>query len=177
MEFVSTPIDGCLLIHPTIHADERGHFARTWDPESLGEHGVNSNVAQCSVSFNESAGTLRGMHLQRQPHAESKIVRCTRGAIFDVCLDLREDSATFRTWIGATLSEDNGVSLVIPEGCAHGFLTLTDASEVFYMISAAYAPDAAGGVHHADPAFGIEWPRDVNVINKRDATYPFLNPS
>lgn len=175
MVFEPTNIAGCFVIQPTRLADERGFFARTWDPATLAAHGVNADIAQCSVSFNAKAGTLRGMHFQREPHEESKIVRCTRGAIFDVCVDLRVDSATRGQWFGETLAADNGASLVIPKGCAHGFLTLQDATEVFYMISDPYTPESAAGVRFDDPAFGIKWPGEAVVINERDAAYPYLD--
>ena len=169
-----TPIPGCAVVAPERHADARGFFARTWDGETLSQHGMNPTVAQCSVSFNERRGTLRGMHFQRAPHAEAKLVRCTRGAIFDVCLDLRPDSPTFRRWHGEQLTADNGVALYVPEGCAHGFLTLADETDVFYMISAPYAPGAGDGVRYDDPTFGIAWPEPVRVIHERDASYPLV---
>jgi dTDP-4-dehydrorhamnose 3,5-epimerase len=171
-----TDISGCHVIRPSRHVDERGHFARTWDPEILGAHGIDTALAQCSVSYNRLSGTLRGMHFQRAPHEEQKMVRCTRGALFDVCLDLRPDSPTWGAWVGETLTADNGLALVIPVGCAHGFMTLTDETEIFYMISAPYAPESAGGVRYDDPAFGIEWPGAALVINERDATYPYIEP-
>jgi dTDP-4-dehydrorhamnose 3,5-epimerase len=171
-----TEIEGCVVVRPVRHADARGYFARTWEPDALAVHGVNTVVAQCSVSFNPVRGTLRGMHFQAAPHEESKLVRCTRGAVYDVCLDLRPGSATYRQWVGETLSAENGHALVIPEGCAHGFLTLEDESEVFYMISAPYVPEAARGVRFDDPAFGIRWPGEVCVIHERDRTYPDALP-
>ena len=174
MHFVPTDIEGCVVVRPERHEDARGHFARTWDGAELAAAGVDPAVAQCSVSYNHTAGTLRGMHFQAAPHAESKLVRCTRGAVFDVCLDLRAGSPTFRRWHGETLSAENGVALVVPEGCAHGFLTLEDATEVFYMISAPYAPDAGRGVRWDDPAFGIDWPGEVRVIHPRDAGYALV---
>ncbi|MFN3597707.1 MAG: dTDP-4-dehydrorhamnose 3,5-epimerase family protein [Rubricoccaceae bacterium] len=174
MTFEPTAIPGCVLVRPERHADARGYFARTWDGARLAEHGLDARLAQCSVSFNHARGTLRGLHFQAPPHAESKLVRCTRGALYDVCLDLRPDSPTFHRWTAAELTAGNGLALFIPEGCAHGFLTLADETEVFYMISAPYVPEAARGVHHADPAFGIAWPEPVRVIHPRDAAYPFL---
>ena len=174
MRFVSTLIPGCVAVHPERHADARGHFARTWDGDAFAAHGLTPAVAQCSLSFNEHRGTLRGMHFQQAPHAEAKLVRCTRGAVWDVCLDLRPDSPTAGRWHAETLTADNGVALYVPEGCAHGFLTLADATEVFYMISAPYAPEAAGGVRWDDPAFSIAWPEPVRVIHPRDASYPLV---
>ena len=174
MTFEPTAISGCVVVRPERHADDRGHFARTWDGAELAAAGLTPTVAQCSVSFNARAGTLRGMHFQAAPHAEAKLVRCTRGALFDVCLDLRPDSPTFRQWHGETLTADDGVALYVPEGCAHGFLTLADATEAFYMISAPYVPDAGRGVRYDDPAFGIDWPAEVTVIHPRDAAYPLV---
>ena len=167
-----TEISGCVVVRPKRHHDPRGFFARTWDGDVLRAAGLNGDVAQCSVSYNHVAGTLRGMHYQAAPHAEAKLVRCTRGAVWDVCLDLRPDSPTFRRWHGETLSAETGVALTIPEGCAHGFLTLEDATEVFYTISAAYVPEAGRGVRWDDPAFGITWPGEVRVLHPRDARYP-----
>ncbi|MDX1419356.1 MAG: dTDP-4-dehydrorhamnose 3,5-epimerase [Rubricoccaceae bacterium] len=172
MRVEETAIPGCVIVHPERHEDARGFFARTWDGAVLARHGLNPRVAQCSVSFNRRRGTLRGMHFQRPPHAEAKLVRCTRGALFDVCLDLRPDSLTFKRWVGETLDPESGRALYVPEGCAHGFLTLEDATEVYYMISAPYVPEAAGGVRWDDPAFGIAWPSAVTTIHERDAGYP-----
>ena len=161
-----------MVIHPTRHPDDRGHFARTWDPESFAEHGLATHIAQCSTSFSARAFTLRGMHFQAAPHEEAKLVRCTRGAIWDVCLDLRPDSPAYRRWHAETLTEDNGVALYIPEGCAHGHITLEPATEVYYMISAPYVAEAGRGVRWNDPAFAIQWPAEPAVINDRDAQYP-----
>ena len=172
MTFEPTPLPDCLVVRPQRHADARGFFYRTWDPAELAAAGLNPHVAQCSASFNAKKGTLRGMHYQAAPHAEAKLVRCTRGAIYDVALDLRPDSPTFRQSFGVELTEENGAALYVPEGCAHGFLTLEDASEVFYMISAPYAPEAARGARWDDPAFGIAWPGAIRVIHERDAGYP-----
>ncbi|MEM6325640.1 MAG: dTDP-4-dehydrorhamnose 3,5-epimerase [Bacteroidota bacterium] len=168
-----TPIPGCVLVVPEWHEDERGGFARTWDGAEMARLGLDVDVVQCSLSRNTHRGTLRGMHYQAAPHEEAKLVRCTRGAVFDVCLDLREGSDTFGQWTGAELTAENAHALVVPKGCAHGFLTLTDDTEVFYMIAGSgYAPEAGRGVRYDDPAFGIEWPGEVRVIKDRDATYP-----
>ncbi len=174
MYFEETRIPGVVLVRPERFEDARGHFARTWDGEVFARHGLNPAVAQCSVSFNRKRGTLRGMHYQAAPHEEAKLVRCTRGAVFDVAVDLRPDSPTRHRWVGAELTAENGVALYVPEGCAHGFLTLADDTEVFYMISAPYVPEAGRGVRYDDPAFGIEWPAPVHVIHDRDAGYPLL---
>ena len=157
-------------IHPERITDERGFFARTWCAEEFKEAGLNARLAQCSISFNARKGTLRGMHYQSVPFAETKLVRCTRGAIYDVVLDLRRESPTFRKWIGVTLTAENREMVYIPEGCAHGFLTLEDHSEVFYQMSEFHHPEAAHGVRWNDPAFGIEWPDEVTVISERDRT-------
>jgi dTDP-4-dehydrorhamnose 3,5-epimerase len=172
MIFKDTGIDGVWVIEPERHEDERGFFARTWDPQEFAERGLNPDLAQCSLSFNRARGTLRGLHYQAAPQEEAKLVRCTAGAIFDVAVDLRPGSATFRDWFGVELSAENRLALYVPEGCAHGFLTLADDSEVHYQISQAYVPEAGRGVRWNDPAFGIEWPGEVVVINERDGSYP-----
>lgn len=172
MNFVQTRIEGVWLVEPEAVEDERGLFARTWDAAEFEERGLRSQVAQCSISFNRRRGTLRGMHYQAAPHQEAKLVRCTAGAIFDVAVDLRPTSPTFRGWFGAELSAENRRALYVPEGCAHGFLTLTDGAEVSYQISHYYVPDAGRGVRHDDPAFAIDWPGEVVVVNERDRTYP-----
>ncbi|HEY1514494.1 MAG TPA: dTDP-4-dehydrorhamnose 3,5-epimerase [Gaiellaceae bacterium] len=173
MRFVATEIDGVHVLELEPFADERGLFARVWAEEELAAHGLTAAVSQCSISRNTRAGTLRGMHFQHAPHAEAKLVRCTRGAIYDVALDLRAGSSTLGRWFGVELSAENGAGLFIPEGCAHGFQTLVDDTEVLYLISAPYAPQAAAGVRWDDPTFGIEWPpSDERTINERDRTYP-----
>ena len=172
MIFRSTSIGGVWVIEPERLEDERGFFARTWDPEEFEARRLNPQLAQCSISFNRERGTLRGLHYQAPPYAEAKLVRCTAGAIFDVAVDLRPDSSTFRDWSGVELSAENRLALYVPEGCAHGFLTLGDDSEVHYQISQPYVPDAARGVRWDDPAFAITWPGEVVVINERDRSYP-----
>jgi dTDP-4-dehydrorhamnose 3,5-epimerase len=172
MIFTSAGIDGLWVIEAERLEDERGFFARTWDADEFAERGLNPKLSQCSISYNRARGTLRGMHYQTAPHEEAKLVRCTAGAIFDVALDLRPESSTFREWFGTELSAENRRALYVPEGCAHGFLTLDDGCEVHYQISQAYAPDAAGGVRWDDPAFAISWPEKVVVINERDRSYP-----
>jgi dTDP-4-dehydrorhamnose 3,5-epimerase len=167
-----TRIRGVLIVRPDRIDDDRGFFARTWDEKEFAARGLSAKVVQCSVSFNRSRGTLRGLHYQVPPHEESKLVRCTAGAIFDVAVDLRPRSPTYRHWVGTELTADNRLSLYIPEGCAHGFLTLEDGAEVYYQMTGYYAPDAARGVRWDDRAFGIVWPGEVAVINERDRTYP-----
>lgn len=177
MIFRETSIGGVWIVELERIEDERGFFARTWDADELAGHGLDAELVQCSVSYNRTRGTLRGMHYQAAPHEETKLVCCTAGAIFDVALDLRADSPTFCDWVGVELSADNRLALYIPRGCAHGFLTLTDDVEVTYQMGQRYAPDAARGVRFDDPAFGIEWPTDVSVINERDRTYPDFTPT
>jgi len=172
MRFAETTVPGAFVIDPERFEDDRGFFARTWDTNEFERKGLNPRLVQASVSWNRSRGTLRGMHFQRSPHEEAKLVRCTAGAIFDVCVDLRPASRTYTRWVGVELAAENGNALYIPEGCAHGFLTLADRSEVSYQMSAFYSPEAAGGVRWDDPAFGIDWPEDVRVINDRDRSWP-----
>jgi dTDP-4-dehydrorhamnose 3,5-epimerase len=172
MIFRSTSIGGAWVIEPGRLEDERGFFARTWDPEVFAERGLNPELAQCSISYNRARGTLRGLHYQAAPYEEAKLVRCTAGEIFDVAVDLRPDSPTFRDWFGVELSAENRLALFVPEGCAHGFLTLDDDSEVHYQISQSYTPEAARGVRWNDPGFGIVWPGEIIVINERDRSYP-----
>ena len=172
MNFHATPIEDVWVVEPERREDERGYFARTWDRQELEARGLDASLAQCSVSFTRRRGTLRGMHYQAAPHEETKLVRCTSGAIFDVAVDLRPDSDTFLRWVGRELTAANGLALYIPKGCAHGFLALADDTEVAYQISEPYAPDAARGVRWDDPAFGIAWPADVVVVNERDGSYP-----
>lgn len=172
LRFEPAKLDGAWLMIPDRLDDERGFFARTWCRREFEARGLNTAIAQCSVSFNRRVGSLRGMHYQAAPYGETKIVRCTRGAIFDVIVDLRPASRTFRGWFGAELTADNHQMLYIPEGCAHGFQTLVDGSEVFYQISAFYEPAAARGVRWDDPAFGIEWPpAGERIISARDRAY------
>jgi dTDP-4-dehydrorhamnose 3,5-epimerase len=174
MLFHTTPLAGAYLIEPQPIADERGFFARTWDFAEFAARGLDTNLAQTNLSYNRRAGTLRGLHFQFPPHSESKLVRCVRGRLYDVIVDLRPQSPTFLQWYGAELSEDNLRSLFVPKGFAHGFQTLTDETMVYYQMSDAYAPAAAGGLRWNDPAFAIEWPLHVSVIAARDASYPDL---
>jgi dTDP-4-dehydrorhamnose 3,5-epimerase len=172
MNFSETRVKGVFQVHPEPIADQRGFFARTWCPKEFESHGLNPRIAQCSASFNHRKGTLRGMHYQAAPFREAKLVRCTRGAIYDVAVDLRPDSPTFRGWVAAELTAGNRTMLYIPEGCAHGFLTLEDNCEVFYQISEFYSSEHGRGARWNDPAFGIEWPGEVRVIADRDRLYP-----
>jgi dTDP-4-dehydrorhamnose 3,5-epimerase len=174
--FRETPLAGAFVIDLDVIADERGSFARTFDAAEFALHGLNADVEQCNISENKQLGTLRGMHYQVAPYAECKLVRCTNGAIFDVIVDLRDDSATFCDWFGIELSQSNGRMLYIPEGLAHGFLTLADGSDVHYQISRGYEPAAARGVRWDDPLFDIEWPIGTQVISERDREYPDYRP-
>jgi dTDP-4-dehydrorhamnose 3,5-epimerase len=171
---IESPLPGVWIIDPEPIRDERGLFARTYCRDEFQAKGLSMDVVQCSTSWNARKGTLRGMHYQADPHGESKIVRCTRGAIFDVTLDLRPASPTFRKWFGLELSEENRKGLYLPVGFAHGFQTLADGAEVFYQISRPYVPDAARGVRWDDPAFGIRWPLPVSCISERDGTFPVI---
>ncbi len=170
--FTATPLPGAYLVDLAPISDERGFFARSYSPEEFAARGLGPALSQCSVSYNERKATLRGMHYQIAPHEEHKLVRCTAGAIFDVIIDLRPGSSHFRRWFGTELSAQNRRALFIPPGCAHGFITLRDQSEVFYMISAVYSAAHSRGVRWNDPAFGIEWPLQPSVIAARDAQYP-----
>ena len=171
MLFTPTALPGAFLLDPERFEDARGFFARTWCPRELESHGLNPDLAQVSLAFNSALGTLRGMHFQMAPHEEAKIVRCTSGAIFDVVIDLRPDSPTRCRWVGAELSAENHRALYVPEGFAHGYITLAGNTEVLYMISEFHAPAAARGVRYNDPAFAIAWPRPVQVISDRDRDY------
>lgn len=178
MRFVETPIIGAVVVELERHEDERGFFARAWDPDELAGAGLSSRLAQVSVSRSTKAGTLRGMHFQRSPHEEAKLVRCVRGAIFDVVLDLRPGSPTYLQWHGVRLDETNGNALYVPEGCAHGFQTLADDADVLYLISSPYVPEASSGVRWDDPAFAIEWPpASERTIGLRDRAWPDYLPA
>ena len=172
MKFHETKILGVFEICLEPHQDERGFFARAWCQKEFDDRGLNSRMVQCNISRNAHKGTLRGMHFQEAPFSETKIVRCARGAVYDVVVDLRPQSKTFKDWAALTLTEEAGNMVYIPEGCAHGFLTLTDGADVFYQMSEFYKPEAARGVRWNDSAFGIHWPADVKVISERDRTYP-----
>ncbi len=172
MIFTAMALQGAFIITPERLEDERGFFARTWCQHEFAVHGLNPCLVQCSISFNKKKGTLRGMHYQAQPHAEAKLVRCTRGAMYDVIIDLRADSPTFRQWAAVDLTADNHCLLYVPEGYAHGFQTLVDDTEVFYQMSEFYTPHHARGVRWDDPAFGIQWPPGDRIISQRDRSYP-----
>ncbi|MEW6602630.1 MAG: dTDP-4-dehydrorhamnose 3,5-epimerase [Nitrospirota bacterium] len=172
MIFKETRLKGSFIIEPERFEDERGFFARTWCKNEFEINGLDTNLVQCNISFNKKSGTLRGMHFQKAPYSEIKLVRCTRGAVYDVIIDLRRDSDTFREWLAVELTEENRMMLYVPEGIAHGFLTLKDNTELFYQMSEFYYPDYAGGVRWNDPAFSVNWPADVRIISERDRDYP-----
>jgi dTDP-4-dehydrorhamnose 3,5-epimerase len=172
MTFHETKLAGVFEIRPEFKPDERGFFARTWCQREFEEHGLNPQLAQCNVSFSKQKGTLRGIHYQAAPSLEAKLVRCARGAIYDVVVDLRPESPTFKDWIGIVLTSTDRNMMYVPEGCGHGFLTLEDESEVFYQMSEFYYPELARGVRWDDPSFQIVWPGEVEVISERDRTYP-----
>ncbi len=174
MHFVPTALPGVFVIEQERHADVRGFFARTWCARELGQQGLEPRLSQCSVSFNHRRGTLRGLHYQAPPFAEVKLVRCVRGALFDVAVDLRPDSPGFRRWVGVELTADNGRALYLPRGFGHGFYTLADATEAEYQISAEYHPEAARGARFDDPMIRIAWPDAPRVIAARDRDYPDL---
>jgi dTDP-4-dehydrorhamnose 3,5-epimerase len=175
VRFVELDLPGVFSLELEPVHDERGFFARTYSRAELAEHGLELEVVQASVSFNERRGTLRGMHLQAPPHDEAKLVRCLAGAVHDVVVDLRAGSSTQFRWVAAELSAEGRNALFIPPGCAHGFLTLVDACELEYLISAAYEPPAALGVRWNDPALAIRWPFEPSVVSSRDADFADLD--
>jgi dTDP-4-dehydrorhamnose 3,5-epimerase len=171
MIFRPTTLDGAYLIEIQKLEDERGFFARTWCQREFEENGLNPRLVQCDLSYNKKEGTLRGMHYQVAPFQEAKVVTCIKGAIYDVVIDLRPESATYLEYLSLTLKEDDYKMLYIPEGFAHGFLTLANNTSVFYQMSEFYAPEYARGVRWNDPAFKVQWPAEVRVISSRDASY------
>lgn len=176
MKFIETPLPGAWTIELERLEDERGWFARTFDAEQFRVRGLNPDVVQCNSSFNRRRGTVRGLHHQAEPDGESKLVRCVRGAIFDVAVDLRPQSPTYRGWHAVELSADNRLAFYIPAGLAHGFQTLTDNSEVLYQMGNPYVPEAARGVRWDDPVLGIRWPAvdRERTISEQDSSYPGL---
>lgn len=172
MQFTPTKLGGAFVIDAQRFEDPRGFFTRTWSKTEFQEHGCNPDLLEINVSFNHKAGTLRGMHLQIAPFAQAKVVRCTMGAIWDAIIDLRPASPTFRQWFGVELNAQNRRQLYIPEGFAHGFITLADDTEVLYQMGNVYNAHASRGVRWNDSAFAIQWPRTPTTIIDRDATYP-----
>jgi dTDP-4-dehydrorhamnose 3,5-epimerase len=171
--FTETKLKGAFVLELEQLKDERGFFARSWCQREFEKHQLVANLVQCSVSFNRKRGTLRGLHYQAAPHAEAKLVRCTQGAIYDVIVDVRPESPTYKQWAAVELSAENRLQMYIPPGLAHGFQTLEDATEVFYQMSELYEPSSAKGIRWNDPAFHIEWPRvSTRILSARDNNYP-----
>jgi len=175
MIFTATQHEDAWLIDIDPREDERGFFARIWCRQELAAQGLDTEIAQESLSFNRHRGTVRGLHFQRPPHEETKIVRCTRGGIFDVIVDLRPRSPTYLRWQGFELTAENHKALYVPKGFAHGFQTLVDDAEIVYQISEFYAPNSAGGHRYDDAAFGVAWPLPVTMISERDLSWPAFN--
>lgn len=175
MIFTQTDLEGAYIVDIEARQDERGYFARVWCSREFEAQGLNTDLVQCNVAYNYKKGILRGMHYQGQPHAEVKLVRCTRGAVYDVIVDLRVDSPSYLKWTGVELTEENHRMLYVPEGFAHGYITLQDNSELFYQVSQFYTPGAEGGVRWDDPAIGIEWP-DIGelTISVKDKEWPLM---
>jgi dTDP-4-dehydrorhamnose 3,5-epimerase len=174
MIFIPAPLKGVFVIDLEKRSDSRGFFARTYCAREFAEHGLKPDMVQCNTSFNHKAGVLRGMHYQVAPSTEAKLVRCTRGAIYDAIVDMRPDSPTYLQHFGIELSEDNRTALYVPEMFAHGYQTLRPNTEVFYQVSEFYAPGTERGMRHDDPAIGLQWPVDVSEISEKDASWPLL---
>jgi dTDP-4-dehydrorhamnose 3,5-epimerase len=171
MLFTETKLKGAYVVDLELREDERGFFARSWCADEFEKHGLNPRLAQCNISFNKKRGTLRGMHYQAEPFPEAKLVRCTLGAMYDVMIDLRQNSPTFKQWLAVELTAQNRRALYIPEGFAHGFQTLADNTEVFYQMSEFYHPECARGVRWDDPAFGVEWALPITTASPQDSAY------
>ena len=177
MRFTETSVPGAYLIDPEPRGDERGFFSRLWCRDEFATHGLTADFVQCNDSFSARRGTLRGLHYQAAPFGEVKLVRCVRGSVFDVLVDLRADSPTYTRWFGVELTAENHRMLYVPEGCAHGYLTLEDRSEVEYPVSRAYRPEAERGVRWNDPQFGIEWPLgEPLTLSPKDRQWPDYQP-
>jgi dTDP-4-dehydrorhamnose 3,5-epimerase len=172
--FLETPIPGARVIDPVPHVDGRGRFMRAWCVGEFAAHGIQFVPLQANMGLSHLAGTLRGLHYQVAPHEEAKLVRCTRGAVFDLLVDLRTESPTFGRWFGTELSADNGRMLFVPPMCAHGYQTLEDGSEILYMASAMYAPTSVRGLRYDDPAVGIQWPLPPRAVSDQDKGWPVL---
>lgn len=176
MIFIATRLYGTFIVEPERAEDERGFFARTWDCDEFETQGLKHRLVQCSISFNGKRGTVRGMHYQVAPYEEARLVRCTLGAVYDVAIDLRPTSATFKQWIAVELTAENRRALYVPEGLAHGFQTLAHDTEVFYQVSEFYHPEYARGVRWDDTTFGIEWPLRPSVISSKDRSFQSFSP-
>jgi dTDP-4-dehydrorhamnose 3,5-epimerase len=175
LKFLETPFSGLYVVELETLKDERGFFARSFCVREFDALGLDSTVAQCNISFNEKAGTLRGLHFQTPPHEETKLIRCTRGAIYDVAVDIRPDSPSYRRWHAVELTQDNRRMMFIPRGFAHGFQTLADNSEVFYLMSDFHHPESARGLRWDDPALAISWPIGNPIVSNKDRAYPLLD--
>lgn len=175
MLFVEQSIKGCYLIERSIPTDNRGYFSRLADINEFKENGLNANFVQISASKNYKKGTIRGMHMQIAPFEEEKLVCCVEGEVYDVCVDLREDSDTYLGYCGAVLSAENGKSFYIPKGCAHGFISLKDNSQLIYFMTTEHNPSSERGFRYNDPAFGIEWPIEKDIISEKDENWPFIH--
>jgi len=177
MRFIDTRVMGAYIVEPEARGDERGSFSRLWCLQEFADHGLNGAFVQCNSSVSPRRGTLRGLHYQMPPYQEAKLARCVRGSAFDVMIDLRRDSPTHLKWFGCELSAGNRRMLYVPEGCAHGYLTLEDHSELVYAVSAFYHPEAERGIRWNDPLFGIEWPNGgAQVVSPKDQTWPDYTP-
>lgn len=174
MIFHSIPVQGAWHIEPEPKADERGHFMRVWCRQEFSHHGIVFAPLQANMAYSHRRGTMRGMHFQGGPAPEAKLVRCTRGAVYDVVVDLRPESRTYRCWHGVVLSAANGSMLFLPEGCAHGCLSLEDGAEIHYLTSATYSPAHTGGIRFDDPSIGVNWPVAVEVVSDQDRAWPLL---
>ena len=172
MKFTETKLNGACIVEPLKFEDERGFFATSWSQSEFRERGLNPACVQCNISYNHHKGALRGLHYQAPPHAQAKFIRCTRGAIYDVTIDLSPGSPTFKQWLGVELTQDNYKMLFVPEGFAHGYQALADHTEIFYQMSSGYQPGSEGGVRWNDPAFSIQWPLPVTSISPKDAHFP-----
>jgi dTDP-4-dehydrorhamnose 3,5-epimerase len=175
MQFTATDIEGCWIVGGEPRSDERGAFARAYCRQELAAVGVDMPVAQANLATTNRAGTVRGLHYQLPPSAEIKLIRAVRGALFDVVVDLRRNSPTFGRWTGAELSADGGLAMLVPEGCAHGYQALTDETDAYYLTSAPYDGPSERGLHHADPAVGIQWPLTVTLVSEKDRGLPQLS--
>lgn len=175
LQFTPTPVAGAVLIDPVLRSDDRGYFGRLWCLQEFAEHGIDFVPVQANTGFNHKRGTLRGMHFQVSPALEAKLVRCTRGALFDVVLDLRPESPTYLRWYGVELTADNCRTMYLPQGCAHGYQTLEDKTELYYLGSEFFTPGAARGVRFDDPVVGIRWPLPPSIISEQDLNWPLIS--
>jgi dTDP-4-dehydrorhamnose 3,5-epimerase len=175
VQFLDTDVQGAWIVDVDPIADERGFFARAFSRDEFAEHGMNTDFVQENIGYNVRAGTLRGLHLQHEPHGEAKLVRCTRGAIWDVAADVHPGSITYGKWVGVELSSENRRMLYVPEGCAHGYLTLVGNTEIRYLTTHEYVPASASGVPYDDPVLGVDWPAEIAVVSEADSSWPPLD--